>query len=274
MDCPRAERSWTWDAARVREAISAAGIRPARVTVLPETAVEARAADGLRLVECLEGVEGQSWAGGELKASRWWAEPPSRQQWLEFQRASGEAVEMLGDPPTPEPAVWRGRPWTNSGEGLAFGIERRGREVLIAGAGVLVAAYAYVGGSLAHNAAALSAAEDRLHSAEERSGPVVRDRKNALWNQEFLAGFAKLNPYPSQLALFARVAAQLPKNGARLTAWSYQEGELQFTITSPVAPDIPFYVKTYSAVPGFTDVTADRADSDKSLRIKLRLARS
>jgi hypothetical protein len=32
-------------------------------------------------------------------------------------------------------------------------------------------------------------------------------------------------------------------------------------------------VKTYSSVEGFTDVTADRADSDRGLRIKLRLAR-
>ena len=78
-----------------------------------------------------------------------------------------------------------------------------------------------------------------------------------------------------QLTLFARVAGQLPKNGARITTWSYQDGELQFTIASPaIAPDILFYVKTYSAVAGFTDVTADRADSDRSLRIKLRLARS
>lgn len=269
-----AARIWTWDAARVGDGMSAQGVRPGRVTVLPETALQARAADGLRLIECLEGIEGQFWAEGELQASRWWAQTPSRQQWLEFQRASGVAVEMLGGTPPLEAPVWRGRPWTNSGEGLAFGIERRSREVVTAGAALLLAAYAYVGGSLAHDRASLSAIEDRLRSAEQRSAPVVSDRKGALANQEFLGGFEKLSPYPSQLALFALVAGQLPKNGARITAWSYQEGELQFTIASPVQPDILFYVKTYSAVAGFTDVTADRADTDRSLRIKLRLART
>ncbi len=270
-----AARIWTWDAARVGDGMAATEVRPGRVTVLPETALQARAADGLRLIECVDGVEGQFWAEGELQASRWWPGAPSPQQWLEFQRASGIAVEMLGGTPPLEEPVWRGRPWTNSGEGLAFGIERRSREVVMVGIGLLLAVYAYVGGSLARDGASLSAVEDRLRSAEQRSGPVVLERKGALANQEFLGGFAKLTPYPPQLTLFARVAAQLPKNGARITTWSYQDGELQFTIASPaIAPDILFYVKTYSAVAGFTDVTADRADSDRSLRIKLRLARS
>jgi hypothetical protein len=35
-----------------------------------------------------------------------------------------------------------------------------------------------------------------------------------------------------------------------------------------------FYVKTYSPVEGFTDVTADRAEGDRNLRMKLRLAKS
>lgn len=263
---------WSWDGARIRDAMAANGVRPGRVAVLPETAVEARGADGLRLVDCLEGLEGQFWSEGELKASRWWPEMPTRQQWLEFQRAGGVAVDPLSEIPPAETLSWRSRQWTNSGEGWAFGVERRGREVAIAAAAVLLAAYAYVGGSLVHNQASLAAVEDRLRSAEQRSAPVVLDRKQALANQEFLAGFAKLNPYPSQLALFARVAAQLPKNGARLTAWSYQDGELQFTVTSPAPPEILFYVKTFSEVPGFTEVAADRTDSDRSLRIKLRLA--
>jgi len=48
---------------------------------------------------------------------------------------------------------------------------------------------------------------------------------------------------------------------------------LSVTIASPLPPDILFYVKTFSAVKGFTDVTADRAEGDKSLRLKLRVVR-
>ena len=106
------------------------------------------------------------------------------------------------------------------------------------------------------------------------SAPAIADREQALANVDYLTGFAKLDPYPPQLAALARVAENLPSNGAQLAAWSYQSGDLQFTIFSPVSSlDILFYVKTYSSIPGFTDVTAERAEGPRSLRIKLHLAR-
>ena len=268
-----AARIWAWDAARTRDGTLAMGVKPGRVALIPEEALQAQASDGLRLVVCLDGVAGQFWSEGELEASRWWAEMPSREQWLDFRRASGLVIESLADAPPAEQPVWCGRPWTNSGEGLGFAIERRGREAVIAGAGVLLAAFGYLGGSLAHDAMSLSGIEERLRVAERRSVPIVAERTRALANLEFLGSFEKLSPYPSQLAVFARVAEKLPGNGSHITAWSYQDGDLQFTIVSPVAPDILFYVKTFSSVDGFTGVTADRADSDRSLRIKLRLAR-
>lgn len=266
-------RVWAWDGARVRDGMLTMGTNPGRLAVRPEGALHAKAADGLRLVSCLEGVEGQFWSKGELQASRWWPETPSRAQWLDFQRASGVVVDSLANAPSAEDPVWRGRPWTNSGPSLGFNVERHGRGAFIAGIGVLLAAYGYLGGSLAHEAASLSAIEEQLRIAEQRAAPVIAERNRALVNHEFVSGFEKMNPYPPQLAVFARVAEKLPGNGSRITAWSYQDGELQFTIVSPVAPDILFYVKTYSSVEGFTDVTADRADSDRGLRIKLRLAR-
>ena len=267
-----AARIWVWDGAAVKDAMQAMELTPGRVAVLPETTLRARAADGLHLVECLEGVEGQYWAQGELEASRWWAETPSPEQWLEFQRAAGIVVEALSEVPPLEQPIWRGRPWTSTGTGL--GLERRGREAAIAGAGVLLAAYGYLGGSLAHDARALSDIEGRLAGAERRSAPAVTDRERALGNLVFLDDFSKLDPYPSQLTLLARVAEKLPSNGAQIAAWSYQRGELQFTVFSPTsALDILFYVKTYSSVDGFTDVSADHVQGDRTLRTKLRLAR-
>jgi hypothetical protein len=266
-------RVWAWDGARVRDGLVAMGTNSGRLAVRPEGALQAKAADGLRVVSCLEGVEGQFWSKGELQASRWWPEMPSRAHWLDFQRASGLVVDPLTDAPAAEDPVWRSRPWTNSGPGSGFDVERHGRGAFIAGAGLLLAAYGYFGGSLAHEAASLSAMEEHLRTAEQRAAPIIAERTRALANQEFLGGFESLNPYPPQLTVFARVAEKLPPNGSRITAWSYQDGELQFTVVSPVPPDILFYVKTYSSVEGFTDVTADRADSDRGLRIRLRLAR-
>ena len=268
-----AARIWVWDAGRVRDAMLTTGVKTGRVAALPEAALQARASDGLHLVTCLEGLEGQLWSHGELQASRWWPEMPSLEQWLEFRRASGLTVDALTGSPPAENPPWRRRPWTNSGGGSGIGMERRAPEAFVAGAGVLLAAYSYLSGSLAHDAMSMSAVEKRLRIAEQRSAPAIAERSKALANREFLDNFAQLDPYPSQFALFARVAEKLPPNGSRITAWSYQDGDLQFTILSQATPDVLFYVRTYSAVEGFSEVAADRADSERGLRIKLRLAR-
>jgi hypothetical protein len=267
-----AARIWVWDAARVRGAMQAIGVRPGRIAVLPETAIQARHEDGLHLVECLEGVEGQFWAEGELKASRWWPNAPSPEQWLEFVRATGVVVHTLPEVPPLEEPVWRSRAWTNSGTGLE--LERRGREVALAGGALMLAAYAYLGGSLVRDARSFAEIDNRLGEAQRRAAPVIADREQALANLDYLSGFAKLDPYPSQLTVLARVAENLPSNGSQLAAWSYQAGDLQFTVFSPASSlDILFYVKTYSSVPGFTDVAAERAEGPRSLRVKLHLAK-
>jgi hypothetical protein len=270
-----AARVWVWDAARVRGAMLALGVKPGRVAVLPETALQERPGDGLRLLACLEGFEGQYWRGGELKASRWWAATPSPVQWLDFQRAAGVAAPSHGDPPAPEQPAWRSRPWVNSGGNWRHGVEHRSPEVVLATAALLLAGHAYLGGSIARDAWTLSDLDGRMRSAERRSAPAISERERALTNVKFLGDFATLDPYPSQLELFARIAEKLPANGARIIAWSYQSGDLQFTIFSPNSPpDILFYVKTYSAVERLTDVTADRAEGNRSIRIKAHVTKS
>jgi hypothetical protein len=210
-----------------------AGVRPGRIGAVPETALQVRRQDGLHLVQCLEGIEGQFWFEGELRASRWWAEAPPPEQWLEFVRATGVAVYDLPEVPSIERPVWRNRVWTNSGGGLA--LERHGREAALAGAALVLAGYAYLGGSLMRDAQSLAEIETRLGEAQRQSAPAVADREQALANLDYLTGFAKLDPYPSQLTVLARVAENLPSNGAQLAAWSYQTGDLQFTVFSPAS---------------------------------------
>jgi hypothetical protein len=262
---------WIWDAARVDNAMRQAGVKPGRLATIPETAFQARAADGLHLIQCSEGVEGQCWANGELKASRWWAGTPSSDEWLEFQRVSGSAANIAPTPSVEQP-VRCARPWTNTGK--RFELERRARQAVIGGAVALLAAYGYLGGSLFRDLQSSWEADRKLAALQEQSAPAMADREAALTNLDFLNAFKTLDPYPAQLSLFARVADKLPANGAQLATWSYRQGDLQFTVFSPASPpDVLFYVKTYSMIAGFADVTADRGMIDRSLRVKLRVAR-
>ena len=45
--------------------------------------------DGVRLLQQVDGVEGQCWRGGLLQASQWWAAAPAPADWLRFVRGCG-----------------------------------------------------------------------------------------------------------------------------------------------------------------------------------------
>ena len=249
-----------------------AGIKPNHLIAIPETALQARAEDGLHLVRCSDGVEGQFWSNGELESSRWWAQTPSPEQWVEFCRASGVGAPDGEAVPAIEQPELCARPWTNTGR--RFEVEQRARQAAVGGAVLLLAAYGYFSGGFYRDLRALWDAQERLAAAQQQSAPVLANRDAALDNLEVINATAMLDPFPAQLTLFARVADKLPANGAQLTNWSYRHGELQFTIFSPASPpDVLFYVKNYSMVDGFADVTADRAVLDRSLRVRLRVAK-
>jgi hypothetical protein len=91
-----------WDAAAARQQFVDAGLAPERCQVTPETLVQAPGPDGLRLLACSEGFEAQSWRDGAIRASRWWSEPLTAQDWQEFVHASGEGREATGPMPQPQ----------------------------------------------------------------------------------------------------------------------------------------------------------------------------
>jgi len=90
-------------------------------------------ANGVRLLRCLEGFEGQAWHDGWLQSSRWWPQLPSEQEWRLFMHAgAGSGAEAAQDEPCPEvqEAAWLDRPWLalqgmEGDAGAALGLERR-----------------------------------------------------------------------------------------------------------------------------------------------------
>jgi hypothetical protein len=76
---------WCWDRASLAVGLSAfgAGVKPSRF--VPEPALRAPpVANGLRLIECLDGYEAQHWQDTQLLASRWWPQRPEAGAQLAF----------------------------------------------------------------------------------------------------------------------------------------------------------------------------------------------
>jgi hypothetical protein len=262
---------WLWDAQVVSDAATAIGIDLRRVSVLPESALQP-AGEGVRMIECLDGVEGQCWNQGSLVASRWWPTPPDSRNWVLFQRGAAVSPDRLTtNPPAAVALPWLPRPWTNSrtdGWGGISNIDLR-----LAAAGIAVAlliGYDYLGMEWLRLSWARSAVERQItvHSAEV--APTVEARIAALENAGVIQRLRRLDPYPSQLSLMARVADILPKNETHLTEWSYDRGQLEMTVAADHPLDAVFFVRALERVDGFKSVAVERAGGgDNSLRIRL-----
>jgi hypothetical protein len=266
---------WLWDAGLVREAAVATGVDLRRMTVVPETAMHPPDSDGVRLVECLDGVEGQCWENGVLSASRWWPATPDPRNWVMLQRGGSIPPErMLTEPPPAAALPWLDRPWTRQlSPGLGGIANFDLRTIGAAAAVVLLVGYGYYGAEWLRLGFDTAAVERGIARASIAVAPMTEARAAALASEAMIERLHALDRYPSQLAVMAQVADILPKNETHLTEWSYDRGQLEFTVAAAHPLDATFFVRALDRVLRFKAVSAERAGggSDNSLRIRLTI---
>jgi hypothetical protein len=227
---------WLWNKARVDEAVTAAGLAPARIKVIPETLLEPQLNNGLRLLKTLDGIEAQVWKSNTLAASRWWPEVPPADEWLAFQRDAGLA-EHAALPATAQVAPLLAEPWARAASLEDYrALDSRNERLIYAIGIVLLGAATFWYGSYAiKRNAAVNASKAELSTLNDKAQPVIAARNEAqvvlLRTQALLA----LDPYPDQLQLMARVGEILPKNGTYIREWAYQGGKLKLMLFVPDA---------------------------------------
>lgn len=269
---------WIWDRLSVEEQIRAAGLDPKRVTVLPETVLaepglSGGRPSGGRLLAGLEGYEGQAWRDGVLVASRWWPEPPAAQDWQRFERAAGLPPELQSaEPPAPEAAVWRRDPWARPrANWLALVQEAGPLRLGLAAAAVMLLPLAYEGAALARLSLKTAEAQARLVELGREAAPILNARGAALAALDCVRALLQLDPYPSQISLLAKVGAQLPPNGTALGDWSFQNGEVRFTLTHPSQLDSLEYVRRFEALQLFERVRAEPQGDGRVLVVQAKV---
>jgi len=264
---------WLWDQEAVRQAAEAIGVDAARLQVLPETALLPPAADGVRLIETLEGVEAQSWVAGSLAASRWWPTPPDTRAWMLFQRGASVAPERVSTAlPPPVHLDWLDRPWPQSRGGGSFDIGRVDLRLVAAVVlAMLLIGYGYLGAEYLRLAHELSLVEAATAAQTRATQPELRARAKALENQAAIHALHDLDRYPGQLALMARVTEILPKNETHLAGWTWEHGQLELTVAADHQLDALYFVRSLQKIDGFGNVAAERA-GENSLRIRLTVA--
>jgi hypothetical protein len=262
--------AWLWDMQATKAAAGAIGIDIANCLVVPETALTPPGPPGIRVVAALDGVEGQYWNDTTLVASRWWPEIPDTRSWLLFQRGAAVPPDRIAtEIPAPVSMPWLRAPWTKARPRPLLALSQIDLRVAAAAtAALILVAYGYVGAEWLRITANVHGVEREIAARSEAIEPILTARAQALDNLAAIHLLQNLNQFPSQLSLMAAVAEALPRNNTRLTAWTYDRGQLGLDIAAAQPIDVADLVRALEHIDHFTGVAAERTDSGNTLRLR------
>lgn len=237
---------------------------------IPESRLRpAAAGDGARLVAMLEGVEGQVWRDGQLKASHWWPQVPDAGAWQRFLRAAGLAPAGEGVPPALALAFSR-EPWGDRPAGLPGSPAALERLAWVAGIGLVALGLGWQLAAQAEWRFSQARLEQRLEALRAQATPLLEARERADAALLQLQAYHGLARSESDHALMAEVVEPLAAD-ARLVFWQREADRLQVGVAS-ADTDPRRYVAAFQGHPRLADVVANPLDGGKGMRLDFTLA--
>lgn len=230
-----------WDRVQLRQSLMEAGLNGAWLRIVPETALQSAMPEGVRLVCCLEGVEGQFWRDGALVASRLWASRPNRQEWINFLRGAGVpperqngAVPVCGDAPE-----WSGA-WSGSARLEFISLEALvGRETLwehvLAGglALALLVPWLWLTRQDWLLNGELQGIEARKEQLTAQAAPLLEARRRFQEDAQTTEAILAATTRPNALTLLAYLERTLSAEGGALKEVEWQDGNFKVAVAPP-----------------------------------------
>lgn len=242
---------WTWPEGDPRIAAGEAGWIPESLLRAPPRI------DGVRLLEQVQGVEGQYWRDGRLQASQWWPARPTADAWQRFVRGCGLATDADASVPSPAGMGWS-EPWGDSRRGLPASPAVLERWAWTAGLAVLACALGWQLAGLASWTLAQSRLDARMDTLRSRAAPLLAARERADRARDALMALRELQQGPDDYRLMADVVAPLPKD-ARLANWVRDGAKLGVVVASADG-DPRHFVAAYEGNPRLSGVVATPGD--------------
>jgi hypothetical protein len=218
---------WTWPAPEIKNGETA----PSIPRSFPETLVRTPLSSGQRLVDCLDGVEGQVWDDGVLMASRWWPKPPSQSQWLAFMRSARlKTDEMdLTLPPISEVPWRKDLPFLQGIIDLGQSLATPMRLLVVSGA-VLGAAFIYSGTQYLHYQQTLRELRAEITVRKEVVSDVLADRNQAVQNLKSINTMARMVDSTALLSGIAGVLEKVQGEDMQISSVSLSDGQLRVIV--------------------------------------------
>ena len=266
---------WYWDDERRQRGMLEAMVSAPRASVVPESVFYPALPDGLRLLACLSGVEGQYWQNGRLLGSRWWDAAPDAGEWLSFQRGLGlgadqrdltvpdaQRLELHPEQPFLSAATAGAGSWRN---------ERVAYALLVV---LLCLPTAWFAACMLKTQLALNSARAGNGEIERKAQPLLAAREEATRIAAHLRALAALSPFPGQPDLMARVASALPKGAVYLKEWDFHDDQLKLVLVLiNTAVSSSELVGALQKINGFDNVQAAPSNDPKVLVLSMQIAR-
>jgi hypothetical protein len=227
---------WCWDNSRIDAEIQKQGRVSKSQHKIPETVLRAPLQTGLRLLKCMDGVEGQHWQDAQLVASRWWPQRPDQHEWLAFQRDCGIGPELQDATTSLQDLPFLLQPWGKVVAPAGSTDDMPIAETAIYGVLFFALAMATLLLGLRHyqisHATELRAKE--LATLKSKAAPIFAARETALGALARLKSIDSIELYPSPLVLMEAIAEAIPKDsGAFVREWDMTGNHLKISISSP-----------------------------------------
>lgn len=260
---------WCWDRSKTEQAIRSQRLNPKRVQVLPETLLRSSMQDGVRLMHCVEGFEGQVWQQGALVHSRWWPHMPSAEDWLMFQRDASIAPEtQQRQPPAAQSSPLGASPWLTT-TGDRADANQNERLVVAASILLLMLPTLWYGINLYKTHQSKRHYQVVLAQLKQQVEPIMLARSQALDYLVRIRSLHAITQYPEQLALMSKVAEVLPNDKSYLKEWSFQSGKLKITLALPNEVASSTLVSNLQLAGYFRDVKALPSQNPRILTMQM-----
>lgn len=227
---------WCWDNSRIDAEMQKHGKLPKSQQKIPETLLRAPLPSGLRLLKCLDGVEGQYWQDSQLVTSRWWPRRPDEQAWLSFQRDCGIPAEQQEAHSTLQDIPLQVQPWARIGSIVGSAADLQIAEVALYSVLSLALGIATVVLGVQHYQISHGIAQrnNELAEIKGKAGTVFAARESALSKLVRIKSIDSIEPFPPPLVLMEAIAETLPKDsGVFVREWDMNGSRLKIAIRSP-----------------------------------------
>lgn len=271
---------WTWDEGKIRQELQRAerddlldlprAPEPIMLwdgaQILEENVSDVPAVQ-MRLVLCMEGMEGQIWRKGQLVGSRWWRNLPSDRDWSLFAASAG--LENVGTP-KPHRAEPLKRPWMRN-EYRPNNAELVDRRASFWGAAALAASLIAGAAYTIGVEVKYGVLQSKAAALEEKAAPIrtVQRRVLSLAAEERKIS-ETLREERRPLQLVSSLAAVVARSGVRVNELELKDDRMVVSLPRIYLDKVDVVLRALEKDPAFSGARlADSGMSDSDIRIQV-----